>query len=365
LAFLRGTGVNDELDGTVSKSPVRFIVPNQDIPRGISNDIQPHHQQVMVDPSHEQQQQQQQHQDIKEKLVDDNTTNTLPPSYEMDCEVVQSLAKWKRIMLDRLECGVGQGIYCDSTSIRKGYKGDVTHSVIADQWDYEICLAREQRTLEQLQAFVRIIWRIITDAEDYILDLYPQILLSGHATAAWRLPKEITFVTAQELHDRYPGLDVHGRENAAVNQHGAIFIIGMGWPMSDGSAAEEVRSPGYDDWNLNGDIVVRHPLTEYRHELSSMGIRVDKDALLKQLEHRGVLHEQDMPFQKAVIEEKLPFSYGGGIGISRLLMLLLRTCHIGEVQVGLWHDAHYEQARAAGMDLIPDRIVEIPSLKTA
>jgi aspartate--ammonia ligase len=136
-----------------------------------------------------------------------------------------------------------------------------------------------------------------------------------------------------------------------------MFIIGMGWP-SDGSAPEEVRSPGYDDWNLNVDIIVHHPLTEYRHELSSMGIRVDKDSLWKQLEHRGVLYEVELPYQKAVLEDKLPLSYGGGLGISRVLMLLLRTSHIGEVvQVGLWHDLHYQQAEEAGIGLIPDRIV--------
>jgi len=128
--------------------------------------------------------------------------------------------------------------------------------------------------------------------------------------------------------------------------------------MNDGSPPEEVRSPGYDDWNLNGDIIVRHPLTEYRHELSSMGIRVDKDSLLKQLEHRGVLNkERDLAFQRAVIEDKVPLSYGGGLGISRLCMLLLRTGHIGEVQVGVWHDEHYKQAMDAGIDMIPDRIV--------
>ena len=322
---MRGTGVNDELDGTESKSAVSFIVPNQDIPRGI---------QVASSP-------QNQH-----------------GPYEMECEVVQSLAKWKRIMLERLGCPVGQGIYCDSTSIRKGYKGDVTHSVIADQWDFEIHITREQRTVEQLQHYVRTIWKIITDAEDYILEKYPNILLEGHPTAQFRLPKEITFVTAEQLHAEWPDLGIHGRENAAVNKYGAIFILGMGWPMKDGSPAEEMRSPGYDDWNLNGDIMVRHPITEYRHELSSMGIRVDKEALLKQLEHRGVLHEKDLEFQKAVIEERPPFSYGGGIGISRLLMLLLRTGHIGEVQVGLWHDAHFQQAAEAGIDMIPDRIIQ-------
>lgn len=324
---MRGTGVNDELDGSESKSAVRFTVPNQDIPRGIK--------------------------------ISAESIKQMNSPYQMECEIVQSLAKWKRIMLDRLGFEVGEGLYCDSTSIRKGYKGDVTHSVVADQWDFEIKITKEMRTVEQLKTYVHTLYKIITDAEDMILEQYPQILLPGHPTSEWRLPKEITFITSQELHDEYPNLDVHGREDAAVKKNGAIFIIGMGWPMSDGSNAEEVRSPGYDDWNLNGDIIVKHPLTEYRHELSSMGIRVDKESLLLQLEHRGVSHEAKLPFQKAVIEERLPFSYGGGIGISRLLMLLLRTGHIGEVQCGLWHDAHYEQAMAAGIDLIPDRIVDV------
>lgn len=320
---MRGTGVNDELDGSKSKSAVQFIVPNQDIPRGLK--------------------------------VDESKLEESP--YKMDCEVVQSLAKWKRLMLARLGCEVGEGIYCDSTSIRKGYKGDVTHSVIADQWDFEIRIEHQQRTVEQLKKYVETIWKIITDCEDMILEKYPLILLSGHPTAEWRLPKDITFVTSEELHEMFPDLDVHGRENAAVKKYGAIFIIGMGWPMKDGSDPEEVRSPGYDDWNLNGDIMVRHPLTEYRHEISSMGIRVDKDSLVKQLEHRGMQDQIDLPFFQAIMEDHLPFSYGGGLGISRLLMLLLRTGHIGEVQVGLWCDDHYAQAAAAGLDLIPDRIV--------
>jgi aspartate--ammonia ligase len=275
--------------------------------------------------------------------------------YAMDGEIVQSLAKWKRIMLDRLDIPVNEGIFCDSTSIRKGYKGDVTHSVIADQWDFEIRITKEQRVVDALQNYVRTIYKIITDAEDMILDKYADILgPQGHPTTSWRLPKNIRFTTPDNLHAEFPGMDVHDRETAAVRKYGAIFVMGMGWPLSDGSPSEEVRSPGYDDWNLNGDIIVMHPLTEYRLELSSMGIRVDKHSLLRQLEHRGVLHEANLDYQKAVIEELLPFSYGGGIGISRLLMLLLRTCHIGEVQVGLWHDAPYKQATDAGIDMIPD-----------
>ncbi|GFH56299.1 aspartate--ammonia ligase [Chaetoceros tenuissimus] len=327
MAFQTGTGVNDELDGTESKSSVKFTVPNQDIARGI-------------------------------KMTKEQQAKLTSP-YEMQCEVVQSLAKWKRIMLTRLGCEVGTGIYCDSTSIRKGYKGDVTHSVIADQWDFEVHITKEQRTVEQLKYFVKTIWKIVTDAEDMILQEYPEILLEGHPTASWRLPKEITFITSEELHAMFPDMDIHERENAAVINFGAIFIIGMGWPMKDGSAPEEVRSPGYDDWNLNGDVICYNPLTEYRHEISSMGIRVDKNSLIAQLEHRGVGHERNLDFMKAVINEDVVFSYGGGLGISRLLMLLLRTGHIGEVQVGLWHDAHYKQAKEVGVDLIPDRIVHL------
>jgi aspartate--ammonia ligase len=155
-------------------------------------------------------------------------------------------------------------------------------------------------------------------------------------------------------------MSVHERETAAVRKWGAVFVIGMGWPMRDGSAAEEIRSPGYDDWNLNGDILTKHFLTQYRHEISSMGIRVDKESLLRQLEHRGMQGDAGLSFFQAVIREEVPYSYGGGLGISRLLMLLLRTAHIGEVQVGLWHDAHYAQVREAGVDLIPDRIVAYP-----
>jgi aspartate--ammonia ligase len=322
LATLSGTGVNDQLDASESKRPVHFEVTNQDVPRGIK--------------------------------VDESKMQDSP--YKMDCEIIQSLAKWKRIILERLGCDVGEGIYCESVSIRKGYKGDVTHSVITDQWDFEIRISRDQRNPEQLKKYVANIWQIITDCEDFILEKYPHILLPGHPTAQWRLPKEIKFLTSQELLDLYPNEDVHGRENAAVAAFGAICILGMGWPLSDNSP-EEVRSPGYDDWMLNCDIMVRHPLTEYRHEISSMGVRVDGDVLMKQLEHRGMLDQKDLPFYKALRDGKLPLSYGGGLGISRLLMLLLRTGHIGEVQVGLWHDAHYAQAAKAGMDLIPDRIL--------
>mmetsp|Transcript_12042 Transcript_12042/g.29017 ORF Transcript_12042/g.29017 Transcript_12042/m.29017 type:complete len:581 (+) Transcript_12042:516-2258(+) len=340
LALTAGTGVNDDLDGSTSKSAVSFVVPNEDIPRGLAvkkkEDQDDHHAHHSKPP-------------------------TQPP-YQMDCEIVQSLAKWKRIMLQRLDCDVGEGLYCDSTSIRKGYKGDVTHSVVADQWDFEIRISKQQRTVEQLKEFVSTLYQIIVDTETMILQKYPDIVMSQTEEVdedpAWMLPRQIHFTTSEQLHAEFPDKDVHERETAACRKYGAIFICGMGWPLEDGSPPEEVRSPSYDDWNLNGDIMVYHPLTEYRHELSSMGIRVDAESLKAQLEHRGMFEkESTLDFQKAVLEDKLPYSYGGGLGISRLCMLLLRTCHIGEVQVGVWHDEHYKQVLEAGMDLIPDRIL--------
>lgn len=292
-------------------------------------------------------------------MVQNTSTKKKEPSeYQMECEVVQSLAKWKRFMLTHLDCPPNTGIYCDSTSIRKGYKGDTTHSVIADQWDFELRLENQsQRSIQQLRKYVETLWSIIVDAEDNILKKYPQILLAGHPTSDFRLPKSIKFITSQELLDIYPTLTIHDRETAAVRQFGAIFIAEVGWPMKDGSPPEEVRSPGYDDWKLNGDIIVYHPLTEYRHELSSMGIRVDAKVLQRQLQHRGMQSQANLDFFRAVFKDEVVPSYGGGLGISRLLMLLLRTAHIGEVQVGVWHDAHFAQARAAGIDLIPDRIL--------
>ena len=324
---MTGTGVNDELDGSKSKTAVKFTVSNQDIPRGI--------------------------------VLSEEQIEAMPKPHEMTCEIVQSLAKWKRIMLDRLHVKIGEGIYCDSTSIRKGYKGDVTHSVVADQYDFEIKIDESMRNLDQLKTYVQIIYKIIVDCQEYIFERYPQILCHTHESSEWRLPDNITFITSQELHDLYPNFGIHERENAAVTRFGAIFVIGMGWPMNDGSIAQEIRSPSYDDWLLNGDIIVRHPLTGYRHELSSMGIRVNAESLTSQLKHRGVYDkEKDLPFQRAVLNNILPLSYGGGIGISRLLMLLLRTSHIGEVQCGLWHDSHYEQiADLGGIDIIPDRII--------
>ena len=312
LAFESTSKINDDLDGSEAMKAVGFHIANIPRDRGV----------------------------VKEKEEAEE--------FGLDAEVVQSLANWKRCMLKFFDFPVGQGLFCASTSIRKGYKGDVTHSNIAEQWDWEVRITKDQRTVEFLKGTVEKIWAIIKDAEKMVTTKFG-ILPS--------LPADIKFTDPEELHALWPDADIHTRETNAVNKWGAVFIIGMGWPLKDGSAPEEVRSPSYDDWNLNGDIIVRHPVTGYRHELSSMGIRVNAESMEKQLQHRQMTHLLTKPYHAAVMKNDLPFSMGGGIGISRLIMLLLQTGHIGEVSIGVWHEAHFHQAKASGIDMIPDRII--------
>eukprot|EP00635_Sarcinochrysidales_sp_CCMP3193_P012377 CAMPEP_0118891378 /NCGR_PEP_ID=MMETSP1166-20130328/1414_1 /TAXON_ID=1104430 /ORGANISM="Chrysoreinhardia sp, Strain CCMP3193" /LENGTH=371 /DNA_ID=CAMNT_0006830037 /DNA_START=87 /DNA_END=1202 /DNA_ORIENTATION=+ len=312
LAFESSSKINDDLDGSEAMRAVGFHISNVPRDRGV----------------------------VKEKEEAEE--------FGVDAEVVQSLANWKRCMLKFFDFPVGEGLFCASTSIRKGYKGDVTHSNVAEQWDWELRISNEQRNKEFLKKIVLKIWAIIKDAERMVTSNY------GIPPS---LPADLKFTDPEELHGLWPDADVHERETNAVRKWGAIFIVGMGWPLKDGSAPEEVRSPSYDDWNLNGDIIVHHPVTGYRHELSSMGIRVDAETLKAQLQHRNMTDLLQKPYHAAVVKDELPLSIGGGIGISRLVMLLLQTAHVGEVSIGVWHDAHFHQAKQAGIDIIPDRLI--------
>eukprot|EP00634_Sargassococcus_sp_CCMP2135_P001670 CAMPEP_0198676932 /NCGR_PEP_ID=MMETSP1467-20131203/98115_1 /TAXON_ID=1462469 /ORGANISM="unid. sp., Strain CCMP2135" /LENGTH=369 /DNA_ID=CAMNT_0044413837 /DNA_START=59 /DNA_END=1168 /DNA_ORIENTATION=+ len=312
LAFESTSKINDDLDGSEAMKAVQFHIANIPRDRGV----------------------------VKEKEEAEQ--------FGLDAEVVQSLANWKRCMLKFFDFAPGSGLFCASTSIRKGYKGDTTHSNVAEQWDWEVRITEDQRNERFLKETVRKLWTIIKDAEKMITTTY------GIPPS---LPADLYFTTAEELHAAWPDADVHERETQACKKWGAIFIVGMGWPLKDGSPPEEVRSPSYDDWTLNGDIIVKHPVTGYRHELSSMGIRVDAATLKKQLEHRNMTYLESKPYHAAVLNDELPLSMGGGIGISRLVMLLLQTGHIGEVSVGVWHDAHFHQAKALGIDIIPDRLI--------
>ena len=251
-------------------------------------------------------------------------------------EVVHSLAKWKRLMLARYEIPAGQGLYTDMNAIRPDEEFDNIHSAYVDQWDWEQTIAPEQRTLDYLCKVVSRIYNAIRRAEYYLYERY-QMLEPV-------LPEEITFVQAEDLARQYPGLTPKEREYEITKRCGAVVIIGIGGVLSDGKP-HDGRAADYDDWTtetgggyrgLNGDILLWNPVLENSFEISSMGIRVDRDALLRQLAIRGQEDRRDLMFHKALLEGRLPLSIGGGIGQSRLCMFLLHKAHIGEIQASIW-----------------------------
>lgn len=248
------------------------------------------------------------------------------------CEIVHSLAKWKRQALKRYGFGPGEGLYTDMNAIRRDEDTDNLHSIYVDQWDWEAVLNREDRNINTLKIYVEKIYKVLKSTENAIVERYPKITPF--------LPETITFIDAQELEDKYPNLPSKERERLAAKEHGAIFIIGIGKKLSSGKP-HDGRAPDYDDWNLNGDIIVYYPLLDVAFELSSMGIRVDAHSLKSQLQESNCVDRADLPFHKALLNNELPLTIGGGIGQSRLCMLLLRRAHIGEVQSSIWtQEAH-------------------------
>ena len=242
-------------------------------------------------------------------------------------EIVQSLAKWKRLQLAELKIPVGTGIYADMNAIRPDEVLDCLHSVYVDQWDWEINIAKENRTIDFLKSTVIKIYGSLKKAERFIYESYPQIKPI--------LPNEITFITTQELEDRFPDLTPQEREYRICEEKGVVFLIGIGSPLKSGKA-HDLRAPDYDDWALNGDILVWHPLLKQAVELSSMGIRVDRAALEKQLEKTNAEERKKLFFHKKLLAGEWPYSIGGGIGQSRLCFYFFRKVHIGEVQVSIW-----------------------------
>lgn len=242
-------------------------------------------------------------------------------------EVVQSLAKWKRYALGMYGFEPGKGLYTDMNAIRRDEICDALHSIYVDQWDWERVIRAEDRTVDFLQGIVKKIYTSILDTANRVRLLYPVLESS--------LPEEITFVTSQELEDEYPALSPDQREFEAVKKFGAIFVMQIGAKMKSG-IKHGGRAPDYDDWLLNGDIVVYNPVLDCGFELSSMGIRVDKTSLLSQLRTENLEDRLSLPFHKMLIEGKLPLTIGGGIGQSRLCMLLLNKAHIGEVHASVW-----------------------------
>ena len=267
-------------------------------------------------------------------------------------EVVQSLAKWKRYMLGKLGFPEGEGLYTDMNAIRPDETMDNMHSIYVDQWDWEKVIPQQARTEETLRHTVNEIYDVICRTEFHL----------ASRTRGLRpvLPEHVTFLTSQELVDRYPGKTPLDRESAAVREFGAIFIIGIGGPLADGTI-HDGRAPDYDDWvtlradggcGLNGDLIVWHPVLGRAFELSSMGVRVSPATLRRQLEIRGVPHWADRSYHKKLLAGELPYTIGGGIGQSRLCMFFLHTAHIGEVSVGVWPGGMVDACRQHGIPLL-------------
>ena len=249
----------------------------------------------------------------------------LMPGHEI--EVVQSLAKWKRFALGEYGFDIGEGLYTNMNAIRRDDQMDNMHSVYVDQWDWEMVIDRKERTTAKLHEVVRHIFKIIKHMEHEVWYKYPEAVL--------HLPDDIHFVTSQELYERWPDKTPKERENRICREYGAVFVSKIGWDLPDGKP-HDGRAPDYDDWNLNGDILFWFDLLGCAIEISSMGIRVDENSLVRQLRASGCEDRATLPYHRMLLDGKLPYTIGGGIGQSRLCMLLLNRAHVGEVQASIW-----------------------------
>jgi len=292
----KNSGVNDDLDRDGSRTPVQFHISN------------------------------------------DHGKNPI------DAQVVQAATKWKRMALAQFGMGPGEGLYTDMHAVRKDYFLDHDHSAFVDQWDWERTINEGDRNLGYLTDTVQRIWKVLKGAEQHAFDLFPALRNQKYP----ELPEELVFLHAEEILERFPDLPRKARETAILQEFPAVFIYGIGWTLADGYP-HEMRAPDYDDWvtpttskdgrpmhGLNGDILVWNPVTRRRHELTSMGVRVTKETLRQQLEITGQLDFLELPYHKAIMDDKVPLSIGGGIGQSRTYMLLLHRAHLGEVSVTVW-----------------------------
>jgi aspartate--ammonia ligase len=266
---------------------------------------------------------------------------------KIEAQVVQAATKWKRIALKQFGCRIGEGICTDMKAVRKDYFLDHDHSCYVDQWDWERVMTADQRNLDFLKDIVRKIWKVIHGAGEYAKEMFPELAADKYP----EIPEELTFFHAEEILDMYPDLPRKQRETQIIQKYPAIFIIGIGCVLKDGYP-HEMRAADYDDWitetvtkdghamhGLNGDILVWNPVTRRRHELTSMGIRVTKETMKKQLIIANQLHFLKLPYHQAIFNDEIPLSIGGGIGQSRTYMYLLRTAHLGEVSVSVWPEA--------------------------
>ena len=265
------------------------------------------------------------------------------PDVGLNGQVVHSLAKWKRLALKRYGFHEGKGLYTDMNAIRRDEEVDNIHSIYVDQWDWEKIISREDRNVDYLKASVRAIVGAVCETAEALNVAFPS--LRG------KLEREVYFITTQELEDRYPDLTPSERETAICREHHTVFLMQIGKTLKSG-IKHDGRAPDYDDWELNGDILMWNPVLERSFEISSMGIRVDEESLDRQLTLAGCNQRRELPFHKMLLNGDLPLTMGGGIGQSRLCMLMLGTCHIGEVQASLWDKETIEACEKAGITLL-------------
>ena len=280
--------------------------------------------------------------------------------HPVEAQVVQAATKWKRMALKQLGMKPGEGLITDMRAVRKDYFLDHDHSAYVDQWDWELAITDGQRTLNYLTEVVRKIWKVLKGAELHVQEHFPRL----KADRSPGLPDELTFLHAEDILDRYPDLPRKARETAILQEHPAVFIYGIGWTLKDGYP-HELRAADYDDWvtettsadgrpmhGLNGDILVWNPVTRRRHELTSMGIRVNSATLRKQLDLTGQLDFLRLPYHQAIVKNEAPLSVGGGIGQSRTCMLLLKKAHLGEVSVTVWPRILKEMCRKKNIHVL-------------
>jgi aspartate--ammonia ligase len=290
-------------------------------------------------------------------LQDDLAGTQVPVGFKTKCsektvEMVHSLAKWKRYTLKKYGFKLGTGLYTDMDAIRKDEDVDDIHSVYVDQWDWELGISKDQRTIPFLKYIVKTIYKAILETEKTVHKAFPKLSPA--------LPKDITFIHSEELEEMYPKLSPRERENKATEKYGAIFVIGIGYPLKSGKP-HDLRAADYDDWStvttdsrhgLNGDIIFWDKVRNSALEISSMGIRVDAKALVKQLARMGISNREKLEFHQGILKGKLPLSVGGGIGQSRLCMFLLQKFHVGEVQVSVWPEKMIKACQKKGIVLL-------------
>lgn len=262
---------------------------------------------------------------------------------DYEAEIVHSLAKWKRYALKKYGFKEGEGLYTDMSAIRRDEETDNIHSIYVDQWDWEMIISRENRTMETLQNIVKTVYKVLRKTEKYMAIRYDYI--------EEILPHDIFFVTTSELENIYPDSTPKEREYKIAKEKGAVCIMQIGDKLTNGQP-HDGRAPDYDDWKLNADIVVYYPVLDIALELSSMGVRVDENSLREQLEKAGCMDRAELPFQKAILEKQLPYTVGGGIGQSRICMFFLRKAHIGEVQSSLWPQSTIDLCNSRGVHLL-------------